>query len=101
MPQLKKVVLAVGNRLIYEDTYEQALSVLTGGAVQTSSTPSAPVVSEAKPAATPAPAAPAAPQPASLDAVRQHMRRYRELASQGRWSEAGRELEALEKLVAR
>jgi uncharacterized membrane protein (UPF0182 family) len=101
MPQLKKVVLAVGNRLIYEDTYEQALSVLTGGTVQTSSTPSAPVVSEAKPAATPAPAAPAAPQPASLDAVRQHMRRYRELASQGRWSEAGRELEALEKLVAR
>ena len=28
MPQLKKVVLAVGNRLIYADTYEQALAML-------------------------------------------------------------------------
>ena len=32
MPQLKKVVLAVGNRLIYADTYDQALAQLTGGA---------------------------------------------------------------------
>jgi uncharacterized membrane protein (UPF0182 family) len=29
MPQLKKVVLAVGNRLIYEDTYDQALAALS------------------------------------------------------------------------
>ena len=33
MPQLKKVVLAMGNRLIYEDTFEQALSKLSGGQV--------------------------------------------------------------------
>ena len=32
MPQLKKVVLAVGNRLIYADTYEQALAQLSSGA---------------------------------------------------------------------
>src|SRR5437879_12504619 len=31
MPQLKKVVLAMGNRLIYRDTFEQALAELTGG----------------------------------------------------------------------
>src|SRR5580658_4904274 len=31
MPQLKKVVLAVGNRLIYKDTYEEALAQLGGG----------------------------------------------------------------------
>ena len=31
MPQLKKVVLAVGNRLIYADTYEEALAQLSGG----------------------------------------------------------------------
>src|SRR5205823_6957868 len=31
MPQLKKVVLAVGNRLIYSDSYEQALTQLNGG----------------------------------------------------------------------
>ena len=32
MPQLKKVVLAVGNRLIYADTYDQALAQLSPGA---------------------------------------------------------------------
>ncbi len=31
MPQLKKIVLAMGNRLIYEDTFEQALNRLSGG----------------------------------------------------------------------
>jgi hypothetical protein len=33
---------------------------------------------------------------ARLQSVRDHMRRYRELAAQGKWSEAGRELEAVE-----
>ena len=31
MPQLKKVVLAVGNRLIYADTYDEALAQLAAG----------------------------------------------------------------------
>jgi uncharacterized membrane protein (UPF0182 family) len=31
MPQLKKVVLAMGDRLIYRDTFEEALADLTGG----------------------------------------------------------------------
>src|SRR5271154_4760113 len=31
MPQLKKVVLAIGDRLIYRDTFDQALAELTGG----------------------------------------------------------------------
>ena len=31
MPQLKKVVLAMGNRLIYRDTFEETLSDLTSG----------------------------------------------------------------------
>ena len=30
MPQLKKVVLAMGDRLIYRDTFDQALAELTG-----------------------------------------------------------------------
>src|SRR5262249_1068532 len=34
MPQLKKVVLAVGDRLIYADTYDQALAQLSSGAQQ-------------------------------------------------------------------
>jgi hypothetical protein len=39
MPQLKKVVLAMGNRLIYEDTFEQALNRLSGGTFQTQRPP--------------------------------------------------------------
>ncbi len=90
MPQLRKVVLAAGNRLIYTDTYEQALAQLGAGA------PAAPApVQQAK--------APPVPVPAALDprvqAVREHLRRYRELAAQGRWAEAGRELEAVESAV--
>jgi hypothetical protein len=37
MPQLRKVVLAMGNRLIYEDTFEQALGRLSTGRVRLSS----------------------------------------------------------------
>src|ERR1043166_4455858 len=33
MPQLKKVVLAMGDRLIYRDNFDQALAELTGVAV--------------------------------------------------------------------
>jgi uncharacterized membrane protein (UPF0182 family) len=97
MPQLKKVVLAVGNRLIYTDTYDEALAQLSTGAQQliqqaTGSTPGS--GSTAAPAA--AGGAPATPADARLQRIREHLRRYREMAAQGRWSEAGKELEAIE-----
>ena len=89
MPQLKKIVLAVGNRLIYTDTYDQAIAQLSTGAQA--------LVRQAE-ATTATPAV--APLPASsdkrLENVRQHLRRYRELAGQGKWVEAGKELEAIE-----
>jgi uncharacterized membrane protein (UPF0182 family) len=94
MPQLKKVVLAVGNRLIYADTYEQALAQLSSGAqqlVQEATTPATPATTTS----TPPPAQPSGGDP-RLDRIRDHLRRYREFAAQGRWSEAGRELEAIE-----
>jgi hypothetical protein len=34
-----------------------------------------------------------------LNNIRDHLRRYRDLAAQGKWSEAGKELEAIEALV--
>jgi uncharacterized membrane protein (UPF0182 family) len=97
MPQLKKVVLAVGNRLIYTDTYDEALAQLSTGAQQliqqaTGSTPGPGGTS----AAAVAGAAPATPGDARIGRIREHLRRYRELAGQGRWSEAGKELEAIE-----
>jgi uncharacterized membrane protein (UPF0182 family) len=103
MPQLKKVVLAMGNTMIYRDTYEEALAALTGR----QATPSPPMTSAA-PAAGAPPAGGVTAQAASppgyggprVEEMRGHMRRYKELSAQGRWSEAGRELEALERLLA-
>lgn len=96
MPQLKKVVAAMGNRLIYADTYEDALAQLTGQ--------SAPA---GKPAEAGAPAMTAAPPPGQderkllLEEVSRRLQRYKELMGQGRFSDAGREIEALERLAAR
>jgi uncharacterized membrane protein (UPF0182 family) len=81
MPQLKKVVLAMGNRLVYRDTFEQALAELTGGLA-----PARPAVA----AVTSAPA-PAATGPASPD-LAERLRRLRDQAAQ-----LARELETLEK----
>ena len=97
MPQLKKVVLAVGNRLIYADTYDEALAQLSAGAQQlvqqAQAGPSAaPAASGAQPPGTPV----GASSDARLNAIREHLQRYRALAAQGRWSEAGKELEAIE-----
>ena len=96
MPQLKKVVLAVGNRLIYTDTYDQALAQLTTGAQElvTQATTTA-LGSGPKVGAGGAPAT----GDARLQNVRDHLKRYRDLAAQGKWSEAGKELEAIEAAV--
>jgi len=91
MPQLKKVVLAVGDHMIYADTYEQAISQLSSGAQQLIQQTAAP---PASPPTAGTPTAPAGDQ--RIQRVREHLRRYRELAAQGKWSEAGRELEAIE-----
>jgi len=93
MPQLKKVVLAVGNRLIYKDTYEEALAALAGGNPPPSQTPTAAVAALSAPSAA-APVTPGAE--GRLQRIRDHLRKYNELAAQGRWSEAGKELEAIE-----
>lgn len=95
MPQLRKVVLAEGNTLIYTDTYEQALDQLS----RTARTVAQAAINQPPPVAatsgvTPQPAS---PKPdARLESIRTHLRRYRELSSQGKWAEAGKELEAIE-----
>ena len=90
MPQLKKVVLAVGSKLIYADSYDEALARLSSGAQQL-------IQQAADTAATKTTAAPSAPNSDQrLTRVREHLRKYRELMGQGKWSEAGKELEAIE-----
>jgi uncharacterized membrane protein (UPF0182 family) len=88
MPQMKKVVLAEGNSLVYTDTYEQALAQLSGTARAAAQT------AIAQPQSTPA--QPANAPDTRLESIRGHLRRYRELSSQGKWAEAGKELEAIE-----
>ena len=92
MPQLKKVVLAIGNTLIYRDTYQQApgdlSALMQGGAAEAGkqtvaasavrSTPGEPVLDHLK------------------ESIRNRLLRSRELFSQGKWAEAGKELDAIE-----
>jgi uncharacterized protein len=102
MPQLKKVVLAVGNRLIYADTYDQAIATLNtpdGGPALT--------IKPANPGPNqganqgPAPPPPPTSTDPRIENIRQHLQRYRDLTSQGKWADAGRELEAIQTEVAK
>ena len=95
MPQLKKIVLAVGDRLIYADTYDEALAQLSPGAQQLVAQATAQPAGAAQTSA-----AAAAPDP-RLANIREHLRRYRELAGAGKWAEAGKELEAIEAEVGK
>jgi uncharacterized membrane protein (UPF0182 family) len=96
MPQLKKVALAMGNTLIYTDTYQQALDQL--GGTKAGSTPAAVAGSPAPPNA---PIAAPATQDQRIEQIRQHFQRYRDLTAQGKWADAGRELEAIQGLLGK
>jgi hypothetical protein len=96
MPQLKKIVLMVGSRLIYADSYDEALAQLSGGARQLIQQAAAPTPAPAPQSGASAPAA-----DPRIERVRQHLKRYRDLAAQGHWAEAGKELEAIETEVAK
>jgi uncharacterized membrane protein (UPF0182 family) len=101
MPQLKKVVLAVGNRLIYADTYDAALAQLSGGggsAPPTPDTSQLPVLPAAKPGVRAVLTLQQNVDP-RIERIRQHLQRYRDLTSQGKWADAGRELEAIQSEV--
>jgi uncharacterized membrane protein (UPF0182 family) len=95
MPQLKKIALAVGNTLIYTDSYEQALAQLAGQQPQAPA-PVTAVSSTAVVSTAPGPA-----PDAKIVEIRRHLERYRDLVSQGKLSEAGKELEAVQTLVGK
>jgi uncharacterized membrane protein (UPF0182 family) len=98
MPQLKKVVVAMGNRLIYRDTYEEAVADLSamGGFAAPARAPSAD-----EPPSEPGAAPPLTTLDPRLETIRGHLNRYRQLSAEGKWAEAGRELEAIDSLVRR
>ncbi|HYL76615.1 MAG TPA: UPF0182 family protein [Bryobacteraceae bacterium] len=93
MPQLKKVALAMGNNLVYADRYEQALAQLSGQNFPTAeAAPPPPQTAGAKSATQALP-------DSRIQEIRRHMQRYKELVSQGKLAEAGRELDAIQALV--
>ena len=96
MPQLKKVALALGNQIAYADTYELALEQLRG---QLSLAPATPISKSSDPVPVTV-TTPKSPVPADrVESLRQHFRRYRELQSQGKFAEAGKQLEDIEALL--
>jgi len=95
MPQLERVVLAKGSQLVYADTYQDALKQLA------SQQGGAPTPVETRVSTTTAPSAPNASGATDtrIESIRGHLDRYRALSAQGKWAEAGKELEAVESLV--
>ncbi|MGH9653132.1 MAG: UPF0182 family protein [Bryobacteraceae bacterium] len=101
MPQLRKVALAMGNRLVFADTYEQALTnliaSLKGEAPAKQTGAPAPVQVETVKTAAQPPASAQAVK--TLTQIRDHLEQYRKFSAQGKWAEAGKELDAIQKLV--
>jgi uncharacterized membrane protein (UPF0182 family) len=96
MPQMKKVAVVMGNNLIYTDTWPQAVAALSGAELAQPALGG--VSTEPR---QPAPTAQPAGEDPRIPEIRRHLQRYRDLVSQGKWSEAGKELEAVQALVQR
>jgi uncharacterized membrane protein (UPF0182 family) len=99
MPQLKKVVLALGTHLIYADSYEEALARINGVSAGTPG-PSSNVVTQTGAKGASGASGIVTSNDPRLESVRRHMERYRELAGQGKLAEAGRELDAIQNEVS-
>ena len=74
MPQLKKVVLAMGDRLIYRDTFDEALADLTGAPLPASPAPAV--------AAATAPAAKGSELPSFAERLRSLQQQAQKLAQE-------------------
>ncbi|MGH9476829.1 MAG: UPF0182 family protein [Terriglobales bacterium] len=102
LPELKKMVLAVGDRIVYSNDLATAIATLAQppsssddiSAEQTASGSSPPPTASA-PLASSAPApAPAALPRAVLETIQSHLNRYQQLTAQGKFAQAGAELQA-------
>lgn len=104
MPELKKVALAMGDKLAYANTYDEALSQLVDelNGQQPATPEQAERAQVQTQAPVPAPSSGVVPDKQAIQAlqqIRDHLRRYRELSAQGKWAEAGKELDAIQSLA--
>ncbi len=95
MPELRLVVLALQDRLVYATTFEAALSDLFGAAGATAVTPSPGATTEANAPAPPA----AADVQALIGQAAQDLTDYQRLTAEGKLGEAGQKLEHLKRTL--
>jgi len=102
MPELRIVVLAVQDRLVYGPTFDVALAALFGEGQSTlsvaASQPSPPSRTPAT-AATPSQAAPPASDAALIEEAARNLADYQRLTAEGRLAEAGAKLEAVKRAL--
>jgi uncharacterized protein len=96
MPELRRVVLALQDRLAYGPTFESAMAALFGGAPSTLSAPA-----QAAPRAPTTPGTSSGPPTGDLGALIGDAARdiadYQRLTAEGKLGEAGQRLEALKR----
>jgi uncharacterized membrane protein (UPF0182 family) len=86
LPELKRVIVAFGNRLIMEENLDKALSSVLGGKIFSKQLTS--------------PSIPQARDVSNLGVLAlEHYNKAKEYLRQGNWAEYGRELENLEKIL--
>ena len=95
IPELTRVVVAYQNRIVMEETLEDALAILFGEPTSPSAAPPATLVADVAAGSAPA-SAPAAAQPGSLaDRAQDHYTRALSAQRDGDWARYGREIEEL------
>ncbi|HVB33203.1 MAG TPA: UPF0182 family protein [Patescibacteria group bacterium] len=98
LPELRKVVLAAGKRIVYADSLNQAMAELAQPATGTIQVATA--TSSAAPGASPPASPPSGGRqtriPAGvLESIQQHLQNYERLTAAGQLARAGQELEAI------
>ena len=106
MPELRLIVLATQDRLVYAPSFEEALTELFGPAGTAAAAPVGLGVPSAPATGAPTPAAPTAPPaPASKDVsgliaqASQDLADYQRLTAEGKLSDAGQKLEDLKRTI--
>lgn len=103
LPELKKMVLAVGNRIVYSDDLPTAIATLAqqpgpSDTNQSNAVASANATTSGSPATGPPTAVAKLPR-AILESVQAHLSRYQQLTAQGKFAQAGAELQAAQQAL--
>jgi uncharacterized protein len=95
MPELRLVVLALQDRLVYGPTFESAMKALYGGEASSLSAAATPVEPRRSPAASAVTSRPTADLNALITGAAKDLADYQRLTAEGKLGEAGQKLEQL------